>query len=280
MKKKIVAFQGEFGAYSEAAALELYGPEITTFPSVAFEDVFDAVNSGKTNLGLIPIENSLAGSIHQNYDLLLEWDLTIVGEYFFRVSHCMMALPIVSLSDVVEVYSHPQALAQSRHNLKSLGLIPIPSGDTAGSAKWIKENKIRNAAALASQRAADYYGLKVLKTELEDNPENFTRFLAISKNPLKSVQDQGMEYKTSIAFNIENKPGSLFRALQVFEKHDINMTKIESRPISGKPWEYMFYIDFIGLAWIDQFQTAIQQLENEATFLKVLGSYPRHQISF
>ncbi len=275
MKPQIV-FQGEPGAYSELAAFEYFGSGISPLPCASFEDAFAAVADGTARYGLLPIENSLAGSIHRNYDLLLESDLSIVGEYHLRVSHCLMALPGTTLSDVHQVHSHPQALAQCKHRLRQMGVEAIVEADTAGSARMIKERGDTTAAALASKRAADVYQLQILQESMEDNPANYTRFLALTAQTTQE-HTKG-DFKTSIVFSLQNQPGALFKALSVFALRDIDLTKIESRPIQGKPWEYMFYIDFAGHADSQSGRRALDHLEELAAYLRVLGSYPRHRI--
>ncbi|MEJ2600386.1 MAG: prephenate dehydratase [Anaerolineales bacterium] len=276
----IVAFQGEPGAYSEQAALEHLGEEITTLPCRAFEDVFAAVSEAHATHAMLPIENSLAGSIHRNYDLLLRNDVHIVGEYFLRVSHCLLALPGVKLDEIHQVFSHPQALAQCEGSLIRLNLKPVVAGDTAGSARELLENGDRHAAALASRRAAQVYGLEILQERMEDNPANYTRFLVLACQPFQVDAPKEERYKTSIVFSLKNQPGVLFKALSVFALRDIDLTKIESRPIPGKPWEYLFYIDFIGHAASGPCQRALDHLGEFATYLRNLGSYPRDESKF
>ena len=265
-----VAFQGEPGAYSEQAVFNYFG-DVETQPSESFDVVFAEVASGTCEAGLIPIENSLAGSIHQNYDLLLRHDLYIVGEYLLRVQHCLIALPDVKRSEIKKAISHPQALGQCAGYLRSLGIKTESVYDTAGSVKMLKESGARDTAAIASRRAAELYGMQVLEEGIEDNAENFTRFLAISKSEIKP---EG-EAKTSIVFTLKNQPGALFKALSVFALRDIDLTKIESRPLQGKPWEYLFYIDFIGATHESTARKALDHLSEYALTLRVLGSYPR-----
>src|SRR5215211_2608511 len=267
-----VAFQGEPGAYSEQAVFNYFG-DVETQPCESFEIVFDSVVSGACDAGLIPIENSLAGSIHQNYDLLLRHDLHIIGEYLLRVQHCLIALPGVQKNEIKKVISHPQALGQCSAYLRGLGVKAESVYDTAGSVKMLKESGARDTAAIASRRAAEIYGMQILEEGIEDNPENYTRFLAISKTGL---QPEG-EAKTSIVFTLKNKPGALFKALSVFALRDIDLTKIESRPLQGQPWEYLFYIDFLGAAHEETARKALDHLGEYALMLRVLGSYQRHK---
>jgi prephenate dehydratase len=270
-----IAFQGEPGAYSEAAALAYFGEGSDTAPCHNFEDVFAAVEAGDCERGMLPIENSLAGSIHRNYDLLLEHNLHIVGEYFLRVHHCLIALPGATMQDIHKVISHPQALAQCDHYLRSLpGVTSEAVFDTAGSVRLIREQGDRHVAAIASSRAAVVYGLPILVDGIEDHPANFTRFLAVATQP---VPRDG-EAKTSIVFTLRNLPGALYKALAVFALRDIDLCKIESRPLAGQPWEYLFYIDFAGHIEDTPSVRALDHLREMALFLRVLGSYPRHRL--
>jgi prephenate dehydratase len=267
-----VAFQGEPGAYSEQAVFSYFG-DVAVLPSESFDMVFDSVVSRSCEYGLIPIENSLAGSIHQNYDLLLRHDLHIVGEYPLRVQHCLITMPGVRKEDITKAISHPQALGQCAAYLRNLGIKPESVYDTAGSVKMLKESGALDTAAIASRRAAEIYEMQILEEGIEDNPENYTRFLAISR---ESIQPEG-EAKTSIVFTLKNQPGALFKALSVFALRDIDLTKIESRPLQGKPWEYLFYIDFIGASHEETARKALDHLSEYALMLRVLGSYPRYK---
>ncbi|KAA3648480.1 MAG: prephenate dehydratase [Chloroflexi bacterium] len=273
-----VAYQGEPGAYSEAAALEHFGTDIETLPSTSFEQAFEYVQSGQADYGMLPIENSLAGSIHRNYDLMVRHDLQVCGEYHFRVSHCLLALPEAKLEDVQRAHSHPQALAQCEASLNELGLERLVEADTAGSARLVKEWNDKQAAAIASSRAAEVYGLQILREKLEDQSNNYTRFLVLSADE-KVKAGEGVEYKSSIVFSLQNIPGALFKALSVFALRDIDLTKIESRPIPEKTWEYLFYVDFIGHAEDLRIKVALDNLSEYAQTFRLLGSYPRHLVS-
>ena len=277
-----VAFQGERGAYSEAAALAILGKEITPVPCQTFAEVFAAVEDGGCDRGVVPVENSLAGSIHQNYDLLLQHDLYIVDEYNLRVSHCLIAHPGVPLSDIRRVYSHPQALAQCEQSLRGLDSVEIIAAhDTAGSVKLIKERGLQNAAAIAGERAATLYGMSILRREFEDEKTNFTRFIVLNKTPvIPDAETASSGAKTSLVFAGKNEPGLLFRSLSAFALRNIDLTKIESRPLRGVPWEYVFYLDFLGSTSEDRCRRAVEQLKEMATFVRVFGSYPRAQAAW
>ena len=266
-----ISFQGEPGAYSEQAVFNYYGKEVETLPCESFDVMFDSVMSGKSDAALAPIENSLAGSIHQNYDLLLRHNLHIVGEYFLRVRHCLIANPDVKKEDIKKAISHPQALGQCAAYLRNHGIKAEQVYDTAGSVKMLKESGARDVAAIASRRAAELYGMQILEEGIEDNQENFTRFLAVQRDSVIPESDA----KTSIVFTLKNVPGSLFKAMSVFALRDIDLTKIESRPLQGKPWEYLFYIDFIGSTQDETVKRALDHLGEYAMTLRVLGSYPR-----
>jgi prephenate dehydratase len=278
MMKLTIAFQGEPGSYSELAAFEHFGAEIGTIPCESFETAFEAVSQGACTYGLLPFENSLAGSIHRNYDLILRHELYIASEYHLRVQHCLLGLPGARIEEIREVHSHPQALAQCEHTLTRLGVQRVNAADTAGSARLVKAGGDKCVAAIASTRAAQVYGLAILVENLEDNPSNFTRFLALSTMPLQVDDPEKGDYKTSVVFSLKNQPGALFKALSVFALRDIDLTKIESRPIQGKPWEYLFHIDFAGHQGALNCERSLEHLGELATYLRVLGSYPRHYV--
>ncbi|MBE0699550.1 MAG: ACT domain-containing protein, partial [Anaerolineaceae bacterium] len=217
------------------------------------------------------------GSIHHNYDLLLQNPLWIIGEHFLRVQHCLISNPGVERTAITKVISHPQALAQCDGYLQEQKLPPEVFYDTAGAVKHLKESGARDIAAIASRRAAQVYGMQILAEDIEDNPANFTRFLVISQEPYQPSPGEDCDScKTTIVFTLKNQPGSLFKALSVFALRDIDLTKIESRPLVGAPWEYLFYVDFTGSNTSPAAARALAHLEEYATTLRVLGSYPRH----
>jgi prephenate dehydratase len=265
-----VAFQGAHYAFSEIAAKQYFGDDIECVPCRTFEDVFNAVSEKSVQIGILPIENSLTGSIHRNYDLLLERDVRICGETFLRVEQHLIANPGVTLEDIHTIYSHPQALEQCRRFIASMPHIEaVASYDTAGSVKMIRDKNLHDSAAIASHWAALDYGMNILKEEIEDIPENFTRFLFVSLDDI----DLGKRDKTSIVFSFKNIPGALFKALSVFALRDIDLLKVESRPLRGQPWVYIFYLDFAGVLGEERCENAIRHLQEITSFLKVLGSY-------
>lgn len=264
-----IAFQGEPGAYSEAAALR-FNPAAEVVPCETFEEVFAAVESGKIGYGILPIENSIGGSIHRNYDLLVQHELPIVGEVMLRVTHQLLAVPGARLEDVKRIYSHPQALAQCERFLHGLsGVEIVATYDTAGSAKLIRDERARDAAAIASARAGEVFGLSVLASGIQDFDENITRFLIISR----SATPLGEPDKTSVVFTLHNEPGALFKALSVFALRNIDLTKLESRPIRGRAFEYLFYADIAVPRQDLQCARALVHLAEFARSLLTLGSY-------
>lgn len=270
-----VAYQGEPGAYSEAALLEYFHGKVTAFGKNSFEDVFEAVESGACSYGFIPIENSLAGSIHRNYDLLREHSLFIIGETSLRVQHCLIANLGVKKEQVRIVQSHPQALEQCRGYLNRWpGVTAEPVYDTAGAVKLLSDTHDQTTAAIASHHSAELYHMDILAEGIEDNPANFTRFLVLAPQPV----NPGKDAKTSIVVSLHNQPGSLFKALSVFALRDIDLTKLESRPLIGLPGQYLFYIDFAGSIQDEPIKRALNHLEEYAAMLRVLGSYPRHRM--
>ena len=266
-----VAFQGERGAYGEAAIAQQWGKAAEPLPLPYLEDVFDAVEKGRAYMGLVPVENTIEGSITRTFDLLYERSLRIQGETVFRVVHCLISNPGVSLSEIRRVYSHPQALGQTRGFLSLHGYESVNFYDTAGSVKMIRDQGLRDAGAVASRRAAKIYGMTVLTEGIETNKENYTRFLAIGKDE----QPQTGRDKLSVAFIVDHRPGTLIRALSTLAERGINLTKIESRPLLGKPWEYIFFIDAEGHEKEPLMTDALRDLRRVSNQCKVLGSYPR-----
>jgi len=274
-----VAFQGERGAYSEEAARRLLGESAETVAQRSFEEMFEAVSRGETLCAAVPIENSLAGSVHKNYDLLLEHDLTIIGEVNVRIVHNLIAAPGVSTPQIRRVYSHPVALAQCERFLRAHPQMePVPAYDTAGSVKMVMERKRPDEGAIAGASAAQVYGAQIVIPGIESHQQNFTRFLLLARPdraPSIRTTSQGKELKTSIVLRLANKPGMLFKALAVFALRDIDLTKIESRPIEGRPWEYSFYLDFLADAAEPRAERALSHLGELAESIRVLGCYPR-----
>ena len=280
-KKLRVAYQGMPGAYSEAAALTAY-PTCEPCPHAQFENAFEATEQWTADRAVLPFENSLGGSIHRNYDLILNHRLHIVGEVYFRVNHCLLALPGQTKADIKRAMSHPQALSQCDGYLTDMGVAKESVDDTAGAAAFIAENNLMGHAAVASKRAAELYGMEVLDEGIQDDKSNVTRFLALAREPL--APREGVPYKTSIAFSMKEDSGALFKALACFALRNINLTKVESRPMRWNPvtqqeggamqFSYLFYVDFeASMADVDA-QNALRQLQETATFLRVLGSYP------
>lgn len=266
-----VAFQGERGAYSEAALIGHFGPEAEPVACPSFDRLFQAVADGTAEAGMVPIENSLAGSVLENYDLLLGHALPIVGEATLKVRHCLLAKPGTRLEDVKVCYSHPQALAQSMPFLKAHGIEARPVYDTAGSAKELSQRDEPGAAAIASARAAEIYGLVVLAEGIQTREDNTTRFFVIRREVPAGLPRE----KASLVFAAANQPGSLYHCLGVFLAHGLNLTKIESRPTLNRPWEYYFYLDFEGALTPEVVEVVMAELKPHMSFLRLLGVYPR-----
>ncbi|MDI6802921.1 MAG: prephenate dehydratase [Bacteroidota bacterium] len=271
---RIVAFQGEDGAYSQEAIFKIFGPYTHTLPCRTFEDIFKSVENEKAELGLLPIENSTAGAINQSYDLLLDHDLKISGEIIFRVRHALLAANGTTLENIRRVYSHPQALAQCEQFIASHSWEAVSVYDTAGAARQLAVSGEPDAAAIASETAARLYGLQILATGVEDLSNNFTRFFVIGNSELPRTEKS----KTSIVFTTENVPGALYDCLGYLALRRINLTKLESRPDRRNPWHYVFYLDFEGHREDQLCRDMLNDLQNKSSFLKVLGSYPATDI--
>ncbi|WIA11782.1 hypothetical protein OEZ85_011875 [Tetradesmus obliquus] len=285
------AYQGVPGAYSEMAACKAC-PDAEPVPCEQFEVAFQALSQWTTDWAVLPIENSLGGSIHAVYDLLLRYRLHIVGETSIAVNHCLLALPGTKLSDLTRVLSHPQALAQTDTYLRKLGVVKEAVDDTAGAAQMVARQQLQGVGAVASRRAAELYGLDILDEDIQDAKDNVTRFIKLARDPLLSREGEGeaTPFKTSIVFSLKEGPGQLFKALSVFALRDIDMTKIESRPMRTNPivltkpegaaqagkqrFNYLFYIDFVGALSDPVCQNALRHLQESAPFMRVLGSYP------
>jgi prephenate dehydratase len=268
-QKQLVAIQGERGSFSHQAASQML-PGRNVLPCATSSDVFDALDSGKAAAAVIPIENSLAGSVAEHFDLLLAHDVFVQREYRLRIEHNLIAAPGVRLKDVQRAYSHPVALAQCRDFFAHHRQIrPEPFYDTAGSVKHVLEQNICDAAGIAGKQAAAEYGGRILLRGIEDDKRNFTRFFLISR---KRTVLRGAN-KTSIAYAVKNQPGVLFKSLSVFALRDISLSKIESRPVRGRPWEYVFYVDFLR-GQDEAAENALRHLREISDFVKVLGIYP------
>jgi arogenate/prephenate dehydratase len=264
-----IAYQGEPGAFSEAAARRI-DPDAQLLPSKSFEEVFDTVAADPGTWGVLPFENSIGGSIHRNYDLLLSHDLPIVAEVELPVVHHLLALPGTTLKSLRRVYSHPQGLAQCERFLRTLENVDIiATYDTAGSAKMIADAGLTDAGAIASARAGEVFGLTSLAASVQDFDDNITRFLVIGHEPIRNAVPD----KTSIVFTLPNEPGSLFKALSVFALRGIDLTKLESRPIPGRPWEYLFYVDLAVARDEVTCARALAHLAEFAPMLRTLGTY-------
>jgi prephenate dehydratase len=281
-----VAFQGERGAFSEEAGRRILGDAIEPCPKREFDQMFESVIRDEADCAVVPIENTLAGSVIKNYDLLVENDLEIIGEVVLRVAHNLIAPRGTKLASVRRIYSHPVALAQCEDYLRKLranapNLEVLPAYDTAGAVKMVVENRRHDEAAIASRIAAATYRAQILAEGIESNPQNFTRFFVMARPDrrklikLKRRKGSAKMLKTSIVFRTTNKPGALFHALEAFAKSKIDLTKIESRPIVGRPWEYSFYLDFLGDRNTPAARRALASLTHVAESLRIFGTYPR-----
>ncbi len=271
--KKII-YQGAKGCFSELAAKKFFNVPLAEVGVPTFEDIFEMAHNEDGVYGIIPIENSLTGSIHQNYDLLLKYDLSIIGEVELKITYNLFANQGVLLESIKEIWSHPVALDQCKQFLSMHpGYKVVSVYDSAGAAKIVSEEQKRDIAVIAGPQVEKLYGLKTLKEKVEDNCQNFTRFLVISH--VKEIAT-GKDVKTTLVFTVKNEPGVLFRCLSIFALRNIDLVKLESRPIIGKPWEYMFYIDFKGSIADENCRRAVETLGEVAAYFKFLGSYTIH----
>jgi prephenate dehydratase len=273
-KPLTVAFQGELGAFSHMAIRQMLGSKAEARAIPQFEKVFRTLADGEVDAAMLPVENTLHGSVHENYDHLLKFGLPIVGETAVRIVHNLITLPGVRFRDVTSVYSHPVALNQCLNFFASNPrLEKTPFYDTAGSVKMLSETRPSGAAAIASDLAAELYGCAILKKSIEDDHRNYTRFVLLRREP--QLPKSHKEAKTSLVFTTRNVPGSLFRALSAFALRDISLAKIESRPLRGKPWEYLFYLDFYGHVEDPKVKNALSHLQELSDLYRLLGCYPR-----
>ena len=281
MKKTgLIAFQGAPGAFSQEAARKLLGPDVPVLPCERFEDVFRSLKEGGAAGAVVPIENTLAGSVHENYDHLQHFELPIVAETSVRIVHNLIARKGVPFGKIRRVFSHPVALNQCLDFFAANPRIErIPFYDTAGSVKMIVDEGLEDAGAIASSVAAEIYGARILRRSIESDRRNFTRFFLLrtpkfaQRHPLRA--EDHAQWKTSLVFSTRNVPGALFRALSAFALRDLSLTKIESRPLRGKPFEYLFYVDFLGRVDSPNVRNALNHLGEIADFLRILGSYPK-----
>ena len=264
-----ISFQGERGAYSEDAAISFFA-DSETVPLHTFAEVIESTESGKTQYSVLPVENSLEGSVGESYDLLLSTSLSVVGEIYYRVRHCLIGFD--KLENIDTVYSHPQALGQCRKFIQKYKITTIPAYDTAGSVKIIKELNKKNICCIASKRASEIYNVPIIAEGIEDNTNNYTRFLVLAKT---KAQDGD---KTSIIFSVKHEAGALFNILKEFNEYKINLTKIESRPNKSTPWEYNFYVDFDGNETEPKIAELLKKIGRQCIFLKVLGSYKKAKL--
>ena len=275
MRELKIAFQGEYGAFSEMAARSYFGEEVDVLPCPHFVALFSAVENGEASHGMVPIENSLMGSIHENYDNLLKHGLQIVGELKLRIVHNLIVNEGVKLEDIRHIYSQAPALAQCTNLIASLpNAEAVMAPDTAGAVRQLKDSGARDAAAIASKQAAIDYELEILQAGIEDDHENYTRFLVVVPEGVEVVDAT----KTSIVFAMQNVPGALFKSLSVFALRDLNLLKIESRPLVGKPWEYSFYLDIEGHLGQEPCARAIDHLREIASFVRILGAYKQGDV--
>lgn len=267
-----VAIQGELGSFSEEAAVNLLGGNLEVVSFRHFEEVFRTTAAGEADVCLVPLENSLTGSIHRNYDLLRRHNLKINGELYLEIQHNLIVIPGVRFEELTAVFSHPVALAQcERFFEKNPHLEMRTSHDTSGSVRELLEQGERRCGAIAGKRAAELFGGEVIMEAIQDNKANYTRFVLLSPEMMVS---EGAD-KTSIVFSFRNVPGALFKSLSVFALRDIDLGKIESRPIHGRPWEYLFYVDFLACIKEERAGNALNHLHEITEELEVLGSYKR-----
>ena len=268
-----VSFQGERGAYSESAAMSFFSEDIETIPCTTFAEALEKTSNDLTEFTILPVENSLEGSVGESYDLLNMTKLKASGEIYHRIEHCLIGTG--RLEEVKQVYSHPQALGQCRNFIEKHNMKTIPTYDTAGSVKIVKELNNKQYGCIASKAASTIYQMQIITENIANNSNNYTRFLIMSK---KTTNQTGND-KTSIIFAIKHEPGSLYRILQNFHENQVNLTKIESRPTKENIWEYNFYVDFEGHVEEQKIKKMLDRIKDETEFTKILGSYPSMKLS-
>jgi prephenate dehydratase len=279
LQKTRVAFQGEPGAFSEAAAFQLLGDSITTVPRATFDSTFAAIKDGAADALLVPVENSLAGSVVRVFDLLLESSLQIVAETILPIEHHLIGCPGASLADIRAVASHPMALAQCEHLFNDHpSWKRVPAEDTAGSVREVLARQDKSLAAIAGQRAADHYRGVIIAKSVQDNAENFTRFVLLVPQSQAAAQAPSNAHKMSIAMRLAHRPGALLASLEPFARHQVNLLKIESRPIHGRPWEYQFFLD-LESERSGSLDRALAEVRSATAELRVLGLYPAAKIA-
>ncbi|MEX0928556.1 MAG: prephenate dehydratase domain-containing protein [Balneolales bacterium] len=274
MTNPVVSIQGGAGSFHHIAAGRLF-KELSLLERPAFRDIFEDVFTGKADFGLLAIENSIAGSLTYNYDLLGEFNLPIVGETYLRIAHHLIALPGVDLDELKMILSHPMAIQQSRVYLRSLNVKITEHEDTAGAVADIKKDNRMDVAAVGSYKAAELYEMNILKKNIETDPNNYTRFLLIAANGSKWFNRENRDYKTSLHLGFQDRPGALVEILRIIASAGVNMSKIESRPRLGSPWRYDFYIDLEMNARSGPAKNVLADLESQTEFLRILGTYPR-----
>ena len=264
------AFLGEMGTFSHKACTQYFGAEVAAVPTSSFRQIFDSVRKGEVDFGVVPLENSLTGSIHENYDLLLEYDFRIIGEITLRIMHHLIARPEANLETIKRVFSHPQVFQQCRQFLEHHpGWELVSAKDTGTSVRQIKEGGLLTDAAIASKEAAKLHEMAVIQEAIETNPRNYTRFVVISTGQLEN----GPRRKSSLVYSTGNQPGALYETLRVFSEKGVNLVKLESRPIHGKPWEYMFYVDLEADIESADYKSVLDELEKRTDYLRILGTY-------
>jgi prephenate dehydratase len=268
-----IAFQGIRGAYSELALHEHFGKSAQTVSCDSFDDVFDAVNRGEVVFGLIPVENTIAGTVVENYDLLFANDVFVIAEVYLPIRHTLLGKKGTRLEEITQAFSHPHALKQCKDYLKSHGIKMMPTYDTAGAAQAVADGDRTDCAAIASELCAEIYDMEILARNIQSNNSNTTRFFVIAKK--ENVPAEHVTGKTTVAFKTRHYPGALVDCLKIFQKYNLNLTKLESRPIPENPWEYVFYAAFEAGIDDDEVKAAIGELTLHAVFVKLLGSYPK-----